>query len=95
MKNTAPRVGVAGGAGGRRARPPRRAQGLRPEQSKGKERPAASLQRAHNLTDMILFSEWDLVDVGIDTTPNLFHLTTYGETYKEVAVIDELECLRG
>lgn len=30
MKNTAPRVGVAGGAGGRRTRPPRRAQGRKP-----------------------------------------------------------------
>lgn len=30
MKNTAPRVGVAGGAGGRRTRPPREAQGRKP-----------------------------------------------------------------
>lgn len=35
MKNTAPRVGVAGGAGGRRTRPPRRAQGRKPRAGQG------------------------------------------------------------
>ena len=35
MKNTAPRVGVAGGAGGRRTRPPREAQGRKPRAGQG------------------------------------------------------------
>lgn len=35
MKNTARRVGVAGGAGGRRTRPPREAQGRKPRAGQG------------------------------------------------------------